>query len=127
MSLKINMLVLSPLESPPVECICVAYKWLFRSYNNQYPIQCIIRPEHEDTHSEQYYNVGNYYKYDNEALFWPLLYSSLSFAGTKFLCSEVIAPIRSEIDDISLYIINFEDLSNPQQNDSLASRFSKCK
>ncbi|XP_055380018.1 potassium voltage-gated channel subfamily H member 7-like isoform X8 [Condylostylus longicornis] len=33
--------------------------------------------------------------------------------GTKFLCSEVIAPIRSEADDISLYIINFEDLSNP--------------
>lgn len=51
----------------------------------------------------------------------------LPFAGTKFLCSEVIAPIRSEIDDISLYIINFEDLTHPQQNDSLASRFSKCK
>ncbi|XP_055631731.1 potassium voltage-gated channel subfamily H member 6 isoform X3 [Toxorhynchites rutilus septentrionalis] len=33
--------------------------------------------------------------------------------GTKFLCSEVIAPIRSEVDDISLFIINFEDLSNP--------------
>lgn len=52
---------------------------------------------------------------------------SISISGTKFLCSEVIAPIRSEIDDISLYIINFEDLSNPQQSDSLASRFSKCK
>uniref|UniRef100_A0A4Y0BTV6 Cyclic nucleotide-binding domain-containing protein n=1 Tax=Anopheles funestus TaxID=62324 RepID=A0A4Y0BTV6_ANOFN len=33
--------------------------------------------------------------------------------GSKFLCSEVIAPIRSEVDDISLFIINFEDLSNP--------------
>ncbi|XP_058465403.1 potassium voltage-gated channel subfamily H member 6 isoform X3 [Malaya genurostris] len=33
--------------------------------------------------------------------------------GIKFLCSEVIAPIRSEVDDISLFIINFEDLSNP--------------
>ncbi|GAB0089902.1 hypothetical protein DMENIID0001_045280 [Sergentomyia squamirostris] len=43
--------------------------------------------------------------------------------GTKFLCSEVIAPIRSEADDISLYIINFEDLTLPQQ-ESL-SRFSK--
>ncbi|XP_011297465.1 potassium voltage-gated channel subfamily H member 7 isoform X7 [Fopius arisanus] len=31
--------------------------------------------------------------------------------GTKFLCSEVIAPIRSEVDDICLQIINFEDLS----------------
>ncbi|XP_057668887.1 potassium voltage-gated channel subfamily H member 6 isoform X3 [Diorhabda carinulata] len=31
--------------------------------------------------------------------------------GTKFLCSEVIAPIRSEVDDISLIIINFEDLT----------------
>ncbi|XP_044741505.1 uncharacterized protein LOC123302584 isoform X3 [Chrysoperla carnea] len=34
--------------------------------------------------------------------------------GTKFLCSEVIAPIRSEVDDISLFIINFEDLTSPQ-------------
>ncbi|XP_058836582.1 potassium voltage-gated channel subfamily H member 6 isoform X3 [Topomyia yanbarensis] len=33
--------------------------------------------------------------------------------GIKFLCSEVIAPIRSEVDDISLFIINFEDLTNP--------------
>ncbi|KAL7049357.1 hypothetical protein ACKWTF_003664 [Chironomus riparius] len=32
-------------------------------------------------------------------------------SGEKFLCSEVIAPIRSEADDISLFIINFEDLS----------------
>ncbi|KAJ1528603.1 hypothetical protein ONE63_007004 [Megalurothrips usitatus] len=31
--------------------------------------------------------------------------------GTKFLCSEVIAPVKSEADDICLYIINFEDLS----------------
>ncbi|XP_055686281.1 potassium voltage-gated channel subfamily H member 6 isoform X3 [Lutzomyia longipalpis] len=45
--------------------------------------------------------------------------------GTKFLCSEVIAPIRSEADDISLYIINFEDLTLPQQNESLETRFSK--
>ncbi|KAL1500726.1 hypothetical protein ABEB36_006173 [Hypothenemus hampei] len=30
---------------------------------------------------------------------------------SKFLCSEVIAPIRSEVDDISLIIINFEDLT----------------
>ncbi|KDR07360.1 Potassium voltage-gated channel subfamily H member 6, partial [Zootermopsis nevadensis] len=33
--------------------------------------------------------------------------------GTKFLCSEVIAPIKSEVDDICLYIINFEDLTAP--------------
>ncbi|XKL60231.1 hypothetical protein PGB90_001247 [Kerria lacca] len=33
--------------------------------------------------------------------------------GTKFRCSEVIAPVKSEADDISLYIINFEDLSAP--------------
>ncbi|XP_017781968.1 PREDICTED: potassium voltage-gated channel subfamily H member 6-like isoform X3 [Nicrophorus vespilloides] len=31
--------------------------------------------------------------------------------GSKFLCSEVIAPIRSDVDDISLIIINFEDLT----------------
>ncbi|KAI5750498.1 hypothetical protein M8J76_016185 [Diaphorina citri] len=34
--------------------------------------------------------------------------------GTKFLCSEVIAPVKSEVDDICLYIINFEDLTAPQ-------------
>ncbi|XP_039292820.1 potassium voltage-gated channel subfamily H member 2 isoform X3 [Nilaparvata lugens] len=33
--------------------------------------------------------------------------------GTKFLCSEVIAPVKSEVDDIYLYIINFEDLTAP--------------
>ncbi|CAB3369535.1 Hypothetical predicted protein [Cloeon dipterum] len=31
--------------------------------------------------------------------------------GTKFLCSEVIAPVKSEVDDICLYILNFEDLT----------------
>ncbi|KAJ8970263.1 hypothetical protein NQ317_017158 [Molorchus minor] len=31
--------------------------------------------------------------------------------SSKFLCSEVIAPIRSEVDDISLIIVNFEDLT----------------
>lgn len=47
--------------------------------------------------------------------------------GTTFLCSEVIAPIRSEVDDISLYIINFEDLSNPlPAEQTLAPRLSKC-
>ncbi|XP_055319905.1 potassium voltage-gated channel subfamily H member 6 isoform X4 [Sitodiplosis mosellana] len=46
--------------------------------------------------------------------------------GTTFLCSEVIAPIRSEVDDISLYIINFEDLSNPLPAEQpLAPRLSK--
>ncbi|XP_062553165.1 potassium voltage-gated channel subfamily H member 6 isoform X7 [Armigeres subalbatus] len=39
--------------------------------------------------------------------------------GTKFLCSEVIAPIRSEVDDISLFIINFEDLTNPTSPEPL--------
>lgn len=48
--------------------------------------------------------------------------------GEKFLCSEVIAPIRSEVDDISLYIINFEDLSSSTAAEALApSRLSKCK
>lgn len=50
--------------------------------------------------------------------------------GTKFLCSEVIAPVKSEVDDICLYIINFEDLSSPQSplNDEPANhRLSKRK
>ncbi|KAF0771084.1 potassium voltage-gated channel subfamily H member 2 isoform X6, partial [Aphis craccivora] len=34
-------------------------------------------------------------------------------SGSKFLCSEVIAPVKSEVDDICLYIINFEDLTSP--------------
>ncbi|XP_060881652.1 potassium voltage-gated channel subfamily H member 2 isoform X1 [Metopolophium dirhodum] len=48
--------------------------------------------------------------------------------GSKFLCSEVIAPVKSEVDDICLYIINFEDLTSPpspvEQPDP-ASRLSK--
>ncbi|XP_065206495.1 potassium voltage-gated channel subfamily H member 2 isoform X2 [Planococcus citri] len=53
--------------------------------------------------------------------------------GTKFRCSEVIAPVKSEADDISLYIINFEDLSAPsspvedlQQNLPL-SKFDRAR
>jgi hypothetical protein len=50
-------------------------------------------------------------------------------SGSKFLCSEVIAPVKSEVDDICLYIINFEDLTSPpspvEQPDP-ASRLSKC-
>ncbi|XP_055530023.1 potassium voltage-gated channel subfamily H member 6 isoform X4 [Wyeomyia smithii] len=47
--------------------------------------------------------------------------------GMKFLCSEVIAPIRSEVDDISLFIINFEDLTNPTTPEPLEPvKLSKC-
>lgn len=49
------------------------------------------------------------------------------WTGQKFLCSEVIAPIRSEVDDISLYIINFEDVTNPTTAEPLVPRLSKCK
>ncbi|KAE8751582.1 hypothetical protein FOCC_FOCC001829 [Frankliniella occidentalis] len=50
--------------------------------------------------------------------------------GTKFLCSEVIAPVKSEVDDICLYIINFEDLSAQppaveQESPSPINRLSK--
>lgn len=52
----------------------------------------------------------------------------LSFAGVKFLCSEVIAPIRSEVDDISLFIINFEDLTNPTTPEPIEQvKLSKCR
>ncbi|XP_024877527.1 potassium voltage-gated channel subfamily H member 2 isoform X1 [Temnothorax curvispinosus] len=58
--------------------------------------------------------------------------------GTKFLCSEVIALIRSEVDDICLQIINFEDLSSQpppqpaippptQANNRLATRFDRAR
>ncbi|XP_053599138.1 potassium voltage-gated channel subfamily H member 6 isoform X14 [Microplitis demolitor] len=58
--------------------------------------------------------------------------------GTKFLCSEVIAPIRSEVDDICLQIINFEDLSAQPPpppavpppsttNNRLATRFDRAR
>ncbi|XP_043484495.1 potassium voltage-gated channel subfamily H member 2 isoform X3 [Leptopilina heterotoma] len=58
--------------------------------------------------------------------------------GTKFLCSEVIALIRSEVDDICLQIINFEDLSAQpppqpsipppaQANNRLVTRFDRAR
>lgn len=52
-----------------------------------------------------------------------------SFAGSRFLCSEVIAPVKSDVDDISLFIINFEDLTvvaSPVQDESPAMALSKC-
>lgn len=57
----------------------------------------------------------------------------LGFSGHKFICSEVIAPIRSEVDDISLFIINFEDLTDPQTGVATTSeeneplKLTKCK
>lgn len=53
-------------------------------------------------------------------------------SGSKFLCSEVIAPIRSEVDDISLIIINFEDLTaapaaSLESSPVVKPRLSKCK
>lgn len=53
-----------------------------------------------------------------------------SFSGTKFRCSEVIAPVKSEADDINLYIINFEDLSapsSPVEDIQPSLPLSKCK
>ncbi|XP_078034925.1 potassium voltage-gated channel seizure isoform X4 [Augochlora pura] len=58
--------------------------------------------------------------------------------GTKFFCSEVIALIRSEVDDICLQIINFEDLSSQpppqpaipspsQTNNRLVTRFDRAR
>ncbi|XP_076293375.1 potassium voltage-gated channel seizure isoform X4 [Lasioglossum baleicum] len=58
--------------------------------------------------------------------------------GTKFLCSEVIALIRSEVDDVCLQIINFEDLSSQpppqpaippptQTNNRLVTRFDRAR
>jgi hypothetical protein len=52
-------------------------------------------------------------------------------SGTKFLCSEVIAPIKSEVDDICLYIINFEDLTAPsapaEEGVEANHKLSKCE
>lgn len=53
-------------------------------------------------------------------------------SGQKFICSEVIAPIRSEADDISLFIINFEDLTDLQTGDAVSEeieplKLTKCK
>lgn len=43
----------------------------------------------------------------------------------------MIAPIRSEVDDISLFIINFEDLSNPSNPEPIEqvklSKFDKAR
>lgn len=40
----------------------------------------------------------------------------------------MIAPIRSEVDDISLFIINFEDLTNPTSPEPIEPvKLSKCK
>uniref|UniRef100_A0A1Y1NGK5 PAS domain-containing protein n=1 Tax=Photinus pyralis TaxID=7054 RepID=A0A1Y1NGK5_PHOPY len=52
--------------------------------------------------------------------------------GSKFLCSEVIAPIKSDVDDISLIIINFEDLTakptaSLETSPISKNRLSKCK
>lgn len=50
----------------------------------------------------------------------------ITFPGAKFLCSEIIAPIQA--DDVSLFIINFEDLSFPETPDELEpAKLTRCK
>lgn len=54
------------------------------------------------------------------------------FAGTKFLCSEVIAPVLSPVDDSCLYILNFEELVAtqvvaPEDPPSSPLRLSPCE
>ncbi|KAK8756111.1 hypothetical protein V5799_001189 [Amblyomma americanum] len=38
--------------------------------------------------------------------------SRLTGAGSKFLCSQVVAPIRNEDGDICMFIVNFEDVTD---------------
>ncbi|EEC03992.1 hypothetical protein IscW_ISCW003231, partial [Ixodes scapularis] len=33
-------------------------------------------------------------------------------SGSKFLCSQVVAPIRNEDGDICMFIVNFEDVTD---------------
>ena len=63
-------------------------------------------------------------------LFVPL--SSCDFCvGTKFMCSQVIAPIKNEAGEVCMYILNFEDCDalpdapNSAEH-STTVRFSKC-
>ncbi|XP_022249180.1 potassium voltage-gated channel subfamily H member 2-like, partial [Limulus polyphemus] len=39
--------------------------------------------------------------------------------GSKFLCSQVMAPIRNEEGIVSMFIINFEDLTDAPYRDEL--------
>ncbi|KAI9555509.1 hypothetical protein GHT06_018024 [Daphnia sinensis] len=51
--------------------------------------------------------------------------------GTKFMCSQVIAPIKNEAGEVCMYILNFEDCDalpdapNSAEH-STTVRFSKC-
>ncbi|GBN66310.1 hypothetical protein AVEN_103295-1 [Araneus ventricosus] len=42
-------------------------------------------------------------------------------SGSKFLCSQVTAPIRSEDGVICMFIINFEDITNAPYRDAAVS------
>ncbi|XP_035217490.1 potassium voltage-gated channel subfamily H member 2-like [Stegodyphus dumicola] len=39
--------------------------------------------------------------------------------GTKFLCSQVTAPIRNEEGEISMFIMNFEDITDAPYRDDV--------
>lgn len=61
-----------------------------------------------------------------------VLLSSCDFCvGTKFMCSQVIAPIKNEAGEVCMYILNFEDCDalpdapNSAEH-STTVRFSKC-
>lgn len=63
------------------------------------------------------------------------LRSSIFFvcsAGTKFICNQVIAPIKNESDEVCMYLLTFEDTesvaetSNSSETGAATGRFSKC-
>lgn len=60
-------------------------------------------------------------------------YVLLLLVGTRFFCSQLVAPIRDENGDICLYILNFEDLSSTDQDEdsspteAIPLLLSRCK
>jgi hypothetical protein len=51
-----------------------------------------------------------------------------SIPGAKFLCSVLVAPVRNENNEIILFILNLEDITDaPLKNDSYRTSLKNSK
>ena len=39
-------------------------------------------------------------------------YSKICISGTKFLCSALVAPVKNEANEVILFILNLEDITD---------------
>ena len=62
---------------------------------------------------------------DVTAYIWIWIDLSFLVSGTRFLCVQTVAPISNEAGDLLMFLLSFDDLSSPQEEDDDDKEFSQ--